>query len=426
MTMKRSIEELDYYLVGGAVRDLLQGVPCKDKDYVVVGSSVKEMLHLGFKPVGVDFPVFLHPETGDEWALARTEKKTGKGYKGFECVADSSVTLEEDLRRRDLTINSIAVDKKGNLVDPWGGRIHLYNKTLRHTSEAFSDDPVRVLRLFRLYARYGDGWTVDEDTFTLCCKLVASEDWKHLTAERAWKETEKALSEKHTYLYFDNIANLCHDTVWFKEFSNMITTPQPLEHHPEGNVRNHTNLCLQQAQKLSCTPIEKFAVLCHDLGKPVVYEKYGKLHGHEQAGIEPINSFCDRLKVPSKYRELATKVCLWHTLCHQALELTPKRIVKLLLDLDAFRRPDQLDSFLLCCEVDARGRGEPFPTRKYSQPGYIKACYKACCDIDCGEIASQVSDKSMDQAASLGERIKQEIHRQRINKIKQVDKESYK
>jgi len=424
--MKTSIKELNSYLVGGAVRDKLLGVVPKDKDYVVVGSSVAEMLHLGFKQVGADFPVFLHPETGDEWALARTEKKTGQGYTGFTWDSSDSVSLKQDLLRRDLTINALAISSTGEVIEPYVGCIDdVHNKVLRHTSAAFSDDPVRVLRVCRLLSRYGEGWTISRKTEYMCDNIVESEEWSHLTAERVWKETEKALQEKHTDKYFKQI--LYNEAVvnfqWFSELAPLCFVPQPVDHHPEGDVLTHTLKSLEQASVLGASPVEKWAVLCHDLGKAVAYSARGNLYGHEAAGLPPVNSLCDRLKVPNKYRELALKVCEWHTLCHRAFELSPKRIVKLFNDLDAFRRPDQLFSFLLCCEADAKGRGKgedtTYSRMYYAQKDYLKACYESCLEVDCNKIANEVRCKDFNNP---GQRIKQLIHQARIKQVKRCIK----
>lgn len=299
------------YLVGGAVRDYFMGIEPKDKDYVVVGSSPEEMVSLGFQKVGADFPVFLHPKTKDEYALARTERKSGTGYNGFDCEWDG-VTIEEDLSRRDLTINSIALDCTkdfGKVIDPFKGRQDIEDKILRHTSKAFEEDSVRVLRIARFLARFGQEWTIHKETSNIMDAMYEKGDLDDLTSERVWKETEKALSEKTPSLYFNEL--LDYDI--FSEYNVGYFVPQKLEHHPEEWVGTHTDLVMKYAAKTWNDPEITFACLCHDFGKVVSHNKHGNFHGHEKEGLQPINNFCDKWKVPKCYRNLALLVCEFHT-----------------------------------------------------------------------------------------------------------------
>jgi len=369
------------YLVGGFVRDTLMGLYPNDHDYVVVGSTPEGMLSLGFKQVGADFPVFLNYR-GDEYALARTERKTGSGYGGFDCEWEG-VTLEEDLSRRDLTINSIAKDEEGNLIDPFNGQQDIRDKVLRHTSDAFAEDPVRVLRVARFLARFGPEWSVAPETKSLCIRVWAQDSW-HLTKERVFKEMEKALSEPHPHLFFEFLSEF--DLWWFPSLWIEKGVPQPPEHHPEGDVFTHTMLCLQEGVKLRASDREQFAILCHDLGKPVCWEARGNLHGHEKAGLPHVEALCDKLGVPKAWRDLALKVCEWHQYSHKILDVAPKKVHKLIKALDCVRKPDILHSFLKCNIADARGRTEKFHDRPYPQADYLRECLSVVREVDCGAI----------------------------------------
>jgi tRNA nucleotidyltransferase (CCA-adding enzyme) len=414
------------YLVGGAVRDKLLGVEVKDKDYVVVGSSPEEMLSLGYKQVGCDFPVFLHPETGEEYALARTEKKEGVGYQGFNCNFSPDVTLEEDLSRRDLTINAMAIDldvednsifygSHEGLIDPFGGLEDLNKKRLRATTEAFKDDPVRVLRLARFMARLGPKWKVEGDTWQYCRKLVKNE-FEMLTAERVFKELEKALSEPYPALFFNFLQTVDGFYPWFIPVGNLTGVMQPIQHHPEMCTYVHTMMALQQGVKIGCTPKELFAILCHDFGKFACMLKRGNLLGHEEAGVELINGFCDRLKVPSEWRDLAVKVCRYHTHCHKAFELKPKTVMKLFEGLDCIRKPEILFNFVECCEADARGRAG-FENRDYPQAEYLLDCQARVLAVSTKQIAEDMLAKGKE-----GKAIGEEIRVQRIKAIGRVEK----
>lgn len=375
--MKNRLENV--YLVGGAVRDSLLGHESKDKDYVVVGATTQTMTCLGFQSVGSDFPVFLHPKTKDEYALARTERKNGKGYTGFAVDASTSVTLDEDLARRDLTINSMALDANGLVIDPFNGQADLKNKVLRHTTEAFAEDPVRVLRIARFLARYGKEWTIHPDTYALMKKLRDNGELTHLVSERVWKETEKALGEKYPQLFFEALNGLGI----FPEIEAMVGVPQPEKHHPEGDVYTHTMLVVKQAADLSFDIETRFAALTHDFGKAYCHQERGNLIGHEQAGIAVIEAFCERLKVPNRFKALATLTSDNHTRCHKLFELTPKKLHKLIIEnMNGLEHPQRFQQFLQACLCDAQGRGETFVNREYPQLLLAQSLLNALTQMD--------------------------------------------
>lgn len=366
------------YLVGGAVRDQLLNLPVKDHDWVVVGASPAEMLDQGFKQVGADFPVFLHPKTQEEYALARTERKQGHGYQGFAVDFGPEITLEEDLLRRDLTINAMAQDSDGNVVDPYNGKKDLENRLLRHVSEAFIEDPLRVLRVARFAARFSHlGFTVAKETLDLMADISASGELQHLTAERVWQETERALNEPTPAVYFEILKSCGALAACFPEIDALFGVPQPENHHPEVDTGIHSLLCLEQAAQLSTdNPLKgpiRFAALTHDLGKALTpKDQWPKHHGHEKSGLIPLKALCDRVKAPNAYRELAMKACEFHTHVHRALELKPATIWKLFRSLDALRKIDRFDAFLLACLSDSRGR-TGFEECSYPQMDFLKS-----------------------------------------------------
>ena len=347
------------YLVGGAVRDRLLGLPVKDRDYVVVGATPQAMLDQGYTPVGRDFPVFLHPQTHEEYALARTERKTGVGYHGFAFVADPSVTLEEDLRRRDLTINAIAQDDDGTIVDPYGGAADLRTLTLRHVAPAFAEDPVRILRVARFAARFAArGFRIAEATMALMRQMVTSGEVDHLVAERVWAETRKALSE-HTPSAFVRCLRDCGALrILMPEVDALYGVPQRAEYHPEIDTGIHLEMVLDMAARLAPgDSLIGWCALTHDLGKALTPKDELPAHrGHEHAGVEPLRALATRMKVPTEYAELAERVCRYHLLAHTAFELRASTILDLFEKLDAFRQPNRLPQFLLACAADARGR----------------------------------------------------------------------
>jgi tRNA nucleotidyltransferase (CCA-adding enzyme) len=359
------------YLVGGAVRDQLLGFTSHDKDYVVVGSTVEHMQALGYKSVGRDFPVFLHPKTRAEYALARTERKIGSGYTGFSVDASENVTLEEDLARRDLTINAMALDPQGKLIDPFNGKADIKKKTLRHTTNAFAEDPVRVLRLARFLARYGKSWRIHASTKALVRKMLIAGELAYLVPERVWKETEKALNEDQPQLYFEALNELGVLSVLFPELSTMIRVPQPPTHHPDGDVFVHTMLVLNRAAELGFDLPTRFATLTHAFGKASVFKQSGNSHNHEAVGVAIVERFCERLRIPNKLRDLAILNCGYHLHCHRLFELAPETLHKVIIErFNALKQPERFLQFLHACQCDAQGRGPTLINKPYLQARY--------------------------------------------------------
>lgn len=363
---------MQVYLVGGAVRDHLLGHPYHEKDYVVVGATPEQLLAQGYQPVGKDFPVFLHPKTKEEYALARTERKSGHGYHGFEFFTDPNVTLEDDLIRRDLTINAMAMDEDGVIYDPYHGQNDLNNKILRHVSEAFAEDPLRVLRVARFAARYMQyGFTVAEETIVLMRQLANSGELQALTPERVWKETSRALMEDHADVYFEILRECGALKILFPEIEALYGVPQRPEYHPEIDCGIHTMMSLQQACKANYSLDVRFAVLVHDLGKALTpVDELPRHIMHEERGIAPVTEVCDRLKVPAQTKQLALAVCKEHLKCHQAFTLKAGTVWRLLQRLDVLRRPERVEAFVQACECDARGR-LGMEDRNYPQAQYL-------------------------------------------------------
>lgn len=363
---------MQVYLVGGAVRDHLLGHPYHEKDYVVVGATPAQMLDLGYQPVGKDFPVFLHPQTKEEYALARTERKSGSGYHGFEFHTDVSVTLEQDLIRRDLTINAMAMDDAGQVYDPYGGQQDLENRILRHVSDAFIEDPLRVLRIARFAARYTSaGFVIADETLALMQRLTETGELNALTPERVWKETSRALSERHADVYFEVLRQCGALKVLFPEIDALYGIPQRPEYHPEIDCGIHTMMSLQQACRQNYSLDVRFAVLVHDLGKALTpVDELPRHIMHEERGIKPVNELCDRLKVPTYTKQLALAVCKEHLKCHQAFNLKPGTLWRLLQRLDVLRRPERVEAFVQACECDSRGR-LGLEDRAYPQAQYV-------------------------------------------------------
>jgi tRNA nucleotidyltransferase (CCA-adding enzyme) len=347
------------YLVGGAVRDKLLGRPVVDHDHVVTGARPEDLLALGYRPVGSDFPVFLHPDTGEEHALARTERKSGRGYHGFVFQADPTVTLEQDLARRDLTINAIAEDEHGALVDPYGGVRDLEARVLRHVSPAFVEDPVRLLRVARFAARFAPlGFSVADDTMALLRRMVADGEVDHLVPERVWAETRKALGEAQPSAFLRVLREAGALRVLFPEIEALYGVPQRAEFHPEIDTGIHVEMVLDAAAALAPgDDLVGFCALVHDLGKALTPADALPRHiGHEQRGVAPLRALAARLKVPTEHAALAEIVCREHLNAHRALELKPATVLKLLATLDALRRPGRLETFLAACLADKRGR----------------------------------------------------------------------
>ena len=403
------------YLVGGAVRDELLGYPHKEKDWVVVGATPEEMLDAGFQQVGKDFPVFLHPETKEEYALARTERKTSPGYKGFEVHATPDVTLDDDLRRRDLTINAIARDEAGGIIDPFNGLNDIHDKALRHVSPAFTEDPVRILRVARFAARYQHlGFTVAEETMQLMKDMVANGEVDSLVPERVWQEMEKALSERSPCRFIEVLRNCGALGHILPELDKLFGVPQPEEHHPEIDTGIHTLMVLQQACKLSDDTEVRFAALMHDLGKGITSPTEWPHHvEHEARGAKIVLDVCKRLRIPNDYRDLAERTARFHLHYHRALELKPVTIVKTLEQLDAFRKPERFEKFLLASEADARGR-PGYEDRSFPQGSYFRKAFEAARDIDVQSlVALGYSNRE------LADRIRQE----RTRRVADINKE---
>ncbi len=397
------------YQVGGAVRDKLLNIPVKDRDWVVVGSTPDEMESLGYKPVGKDFPVFLHPETHEEYALARTERKKGKGYKGFTFHTSQDITLEDDLARRDLTINAIAKDENGNLIDPFGGRQDLEAGILRHISPAFVEDPLRVLRVARFAARFG--FTIADETLTLMKEISSSGELEALVAERVWTEMERALAEKYPARFIMVLRECNALKILLPEINCLFGIPQPVKYHPEIDTGIHTIMVLNQAAQLTDDPQIRFAALMHDLGKGnTPGEEWPSHHGHEARGVELIKTLCKRYRIPNAYCDLAIPVALYHVDCHRVRELRPETLLKKLEALDAFRRPERFEQFLLACEADARGR-TGFEDSAYPQADYFRKALNAAMQID----TQSLVDQGME-----GEKMAEAIHKKRLDAIRTI------
>lgn len=389
------------FLVGGAVRDKLLERAAGDRDYLVVGARPEDLLALGYKPVGKDFPVFLHPTSGEEYALARTERKTGRGYHGFVFQADPGVTLEQDLARRDLTINAIAEDADGVLTDPFDGVGDIEARVLRHVSAAFVEDPVRVLRVARFAARFAPlGFAVAPETMALMRQMVCDGEVDHLVPERVWAETRKALTEAQPSAFLRVLRECGALAVLFPEIDALYGVPQRAEFHPEIDCGVHLELVLDQAAKLAPgDDLVGFCALTHDLGKALTPTGELPRHvGHEHRGVAPLRALAARLKVPTEHAVLAELVCREHLNAHRAFELKPATLLKLLTALDALRRPARLDSFLAACTADKRGRlGQEHDA--YPQAEYLRASRAAAAAVDAaGFVAAGLSGPAIGNA----------------------------
>lgn len=377
------------YLVGGAVRDRLLGLPVRERDWVVVGATPAELEAQGFRRVGASFPVFLHAVTGEEYALARTERKTGPGYRGFAIDADPGVTLEEDLRRRDLTINAMAEDPAGGIIDPYGGQADLAARQLRHVSDAFREDPVRILRVARFAARFAPlGFRVAPGTLQLMREMVAAGEAAALVPERVWQETERALSSARPDVFIATLKDCGALAVIFPEVAALWGVPQVADWHPEVDTGTHLLLALEQAARLSPRAEVRFAVLVHDLGKGTTPPAEWPRHiGHEERGVALVEALCRRLGAPNRFRELGCAMARWHGLCHRALELRPPTILRLLEGVDAWRRAGRFEDFLLACEADARGRSGRADT-PYPQAALLRRCLQAAQAVDAASLVA--------------------------------------
>ncbi len=400
---------MQVYLVGGAVRDRLLGREVRERDWVVVGATPAELERLGYIPVGRDFPVFLHPVTKEEHALARLERKVAPGYRGFTTEFSPDVTLEDDLRRRDLTINAMAEDTAGNVIDPHGGRGDLESRRLRHVSEAFAEDPVRILRVARFAARYAPlGFTVADETLALMRRMVEAGEAHALVAERVWAETEKALGEAQPDVFISVLRDCGALKVVYPELDALFGVPQPEKWHPEIDTGLHQLLALREAVKLGGGVAVRFAVLMHDLGKGVTpADILPSHHGHEEAGVELVEQLAARLRVPNQLRELAVITARYHTHVHRALELRADTVLRTLEGCDALRRPERFADMLLACEADARGR-KGFEARDYPQRRLL---------AEARERAASVVLSDEERQGLSGEQIGQELRRRRIAAI---------
>ena len=403
---------MEVYLVGGAVRDEQLGLPVKERDWCVVGATPEELLSKGYRQVGKGFPVFLHPETNEEHALARTERKTGAGYHGFEFQTSPDVTLEADLSRRDLTINAMARDADGNLIDPFDGMADLENRVLRHISDAYSEDPVRILRTAKFKARFaGFGFELAGETLDLMTQMVSDGEADSLQADRVWQETEAALAGPNPHLYFQVLRDCGALAVVFPELDALFGVPQPPQWHPEIDCGLHALMVLEQSAKLSDDVAVRFAALVHDLGKATTAkEKLPSHPGHERRSVKLVNKMSKRLPVPRACRELGVLVAEYHAHCHRAFELRPQTILKLLKEIDAFRRPERFQKFLLACEADARGR-TGFEDKPYPQAAYLERA---------GKKAGRVKADQEAETATNGAAIGAEIDKKRLEAIKKV------
>lgn len=402
------------FLVGGAVRDRLLDYPVRENDWLVVGETAEAMLALGFRPVGKDFPVFLHPVSNEEYALARTERKTAPGYKGFAVHAAPDVSLEEDLQRRDLTVNAMAIDADGELIDPFQGRRDLENRMLRHVSPAFTEDPVRILRVARFAARYAHlGFSVATETLQLMREMVAAGEADFLVAERVWAELHKALQEQTPAAFFQVLRDCGALPVVFPEIDALFGVPQPEKYHPEIDTGAHTLLVLSQAARLSEKAEVRLAALLHDLGKALTPSHYWPSHhGHEQKGLPVLAGLCERLRVPNSFKTLCTQVMQYHTHCHRVLELRADTLADMLQAIGAFKPDSRLDDFLLACEADARGR-TGFEDRLYPQADYIRAAAAEAAAIDTAVVL-----ESGLQGALIGAAIRK-LRIKAVNDVKQ-------
>ena len=379
------------YLVGGAVRDALLERPVVDRDHVVVGATPDELLALGYRPVGKDFPVFLHPRSGEEYALARTERKTGHGYHGFVFQADATVTLEQDLARRDLTINAIAQDERGTLTDPYHGVRDIEARVLRHVSEAFVEDPVRVLRVARFAARFAPlGFTVADETMALMQQMVRNGEVDHLVPERVWAETRKALAEPQPSAFLRVLRACGALAVLFPEIDALYGVPQRAEFHPEVDTGVHLEMVLDAAARIAPgNDIVGFCALVHDLGKALTPVNELPRHvGHEHRGVVPLRALAARLKVPTEHAALAEQVCREHLNAHRVFELKPGTVLKLLNALDALRRPARLELFLAACEADKLGRFG-HENDAYPQAGYLREAQAAAAAVESSRFVEQ-------------------------------------
>jgi len=405
------------YLVGGAVRDKILGIPIKDNDWVVTGATPEEMLELKYTAVGKDFPVFLHPKTHEEYALARTERKTNAGYHGFQFHAEPNITLEKDIKRRDLTINALAEDEDGNIIDYVNGQKDIENRILRHVSPAFAEDPVRVLRIARFAARFAHlGFKVADETMELMQVMVKAGEIDALVAERVWQETSRSLTEPAPDVFIEVLRECGALAILFPEIDRLFGVPQPVEHHPEIDTGVHTMMVLQQACLLSEDPLVRFAALTHDLGKGTTPKDILPHHyDHEERGVSLIKELCDRYKVPNQYRQLAEITSRYHTHVHRAFEIKPNTFLKVLNNTDAFRKPERFKQFILACVADSHGRSG-YENYDYRQAPFFELVRDKAAAVDVQEIIKDGFEN---------EKISEELYKRRLDAVK-YERENYK
>ncbi|MBW8830303.1 MAG: multifunctional CCA addition/repair protein [Burkholderiales bacterium] len=393
------------YVVGGAVRDEMLGRPVNDHDWVVVGATPQEMTTRGFLPVGKDFPVFVHPQTREEYALARTERKTAPGYHGFVFHTDPGVTLEDDLARRDLTINAMAREADGTLVDPYGGQKDLAAKILRHVSPAFAEDPVRILRLARFAARFGD-FSVAPETLALMRQMVEAGEVNALVAERVWQELSRGLMEAHPSKMFEVLRACSALARLLPEVDRLWGVPQPPQHHPEVDTGVHLMMVLDMSAKLNTSLTVRFACLGHDLGKGTTPAEILPRHiKHEERSVDLVRAVCDRWKVPVECRELAEVVAREHGNVHRSGELNASAVMRLIERCDAIRRPARFAEMLLACECDARGR-LGFEDEPYSQRARLQKALDLALAVDSRAVSTQAAERGLSGVA-IGQAIQQ-------------------
>ncbi len=406
-TLWRQEQRVNYEHLPGrrSVRDSLLNLPVTEQDWVVVGATPEQLLKLGYQQVGKDFPVFLHPVSHEEYALARTERKSGQGYTGFTCYAAPDVTLEDDLLRRDLTVNAIARSADGEFIDPYHGKQDLENRVLRHVSDAFGEDPLRVLRVARFAARFAYlGFTIAPETMSLMSNMAQSGELSALTPERVWKETEKALKTQSPHVYFQVLRDCGALAVLFPEIERLFGVPAPEKWHPEIDTGIHTLMTLAIAAQLSPEVDIRFAALCHDLGKGLTpKEHWPHHHGHGPAGVKLVEQLCQRLRIPNPVRDLAKLVAEYHDLIHTVNKLRPETLLKLFNAIDVWRKPERLEQMIMTSEADARGR-TGFENNPYPQGDYLRAAF---------QIANGVSIQEVVASGLQGLAIRDELQRRR-------------
>ncbi len=400
------------YQVGGAIRDQLLGLPVKDTDWVVTGATPEQMIEAGYQPIGKEFPVFLHPDSREEYALARTEKKVARGYAGFSFNTDPSITIEQDLARRDLTINAIARDDHGRLIDPFNGQSDIDERLLRHVSDAFVEDPVRVLRVARLAARFAHlGFRIADETRRLIKQIADDGELDALVPERVWAEMDKALAEADPQVFFQSLRDCGVLQNLFPEIDNLFGVPQTARYHPEIDTGVHVMMALKKSAELEFDSDVRFAVLTHDLGKATTpADILPGHHGHEQRGVELIKKFCDKWRVPRAYTELAVLTCEYHTHVHRSYEMKPSTILKFFQQADVFRRPERVKKMTEACLADARGRTH-FEDDPYPQANYCNRLVDQLNELDLSPVLA---------SGKKGQQLGQAIFDYRLNHLKQI------